>query len=243
MATANKTRRRERQLRAGIGLLGGTLGVLILTGTVARAQQDAMMRPAAEARLPGWAAASGLLRMPVAYVQRNGEVTGFAAGDRGTMGGMLLGLGQRLELGVAVGDTNVATSRTFASAKLNLLPEALLAPAISVGVLDAFDDSPEGRSEYMVMSKNLIPYFLDALAGQRNLSLKLHAGYGSGLYHSQFFAGAELWGANGIGALGEVVAGRLNLGARYYRKGIGVTLGWLEGKRVGGAVSYTVPLH
>ena len=217
-------------------------GIVPASCAWAQAQDGGVPRPAAEARVLGLEATDGLFRTPSAYVQCGGAITTFAARDRSATGGLLLGLGQRLELGIAAGDPDSASLKISGSAKYNLLPEALITPAVSVGVLDAFGTSREGRSGYVVVSKYVIPYFVQALTGQRDLALKLHGGYGGGLYQNRPFVGAELWGRQGFGGLAEVAAGRVSVGPRYYRGGVGVTLGLLEMKHVGGSVSYAVPL-
>lgn len=223
--------------------------VLILALSIVQATsakvwaQETVVRPAAEMRLPGVEMTSGLLRVPSAYIQRNREVTAFVAGVQNVSGGALVGIGQRLELGLGVGAGDSGDGRVLGSAKFNIVPEALMTPAVSVGVLDAFDSSDVGRSGYLVVSKSVIPYFVEALTGRQDIALKLHAGYGGGLYKRRLFVGAEVWGAHGVGVLGEISAGRVNVGARYYRRGFGATLGWLEWKRIGASACYTVPLH
>jgi hypothetical protein len=159
------------------------------------------------------------------------------------VGGAVLGFGQRLELGLSAGQPDFRGTAVSGSAKVNLLPEALIAPAVSVGVIDAFGTTRVGRSGYVVVSKSVIPYFVEAVTGQQHLALKLHAGYGGGVYANRPFVGAEIWGNNGIGGLAEVSAGRVSIGPRYTRQGIGVTLGLLGMKHAGGSVSYTIPLR
>ncbi len=204
-------------------------------------QDGSRVRPAAEARLPGLESMTGLLRAPSAYVPGRREVTLLASGSHRTMAGALLGFDERGEIGINSGGEN--GGGTGLNAKINLVPETLLLPAVSAGVLNAFGTSGANRSGYLVVSKYVIPYFVEALTGKRNLAVKLHAGYGGGLYRNQPFVGAEVWSGNGVAALGEVVAGRVNVGARYSHRGYGVTLGLLEGKRLGGSVSCTVTLQ
>jgi hypothetical protein len=152
-------------------------------------------------------------------------------------------VGGRAEFGLASGSPESGSASVLGSAKVNLAGETLLLPALSVGVLDAFDATRAGPSGYVVVSKYLIPYFVEALTGKRDLSLKLNAGFGGGLYRNRPFGGVEVWGGNGIGALGEVSAGRVSVGARCLHHGLGVTLGWLDLKRVGVSACYTIALH
>jgi len=214
---------------------------LLLAGQV-RAQAPSLSRPTGEARVPNLVGASGLLQTPSAYVQRSAEVAAFFAGtsDSGS-GGALVGVANRLELGLMGSGSSWDSAKLLGSAKLNLLPEQLMLPAVSVGVLDAWN-ARDDISGYAVVSKYVIPYFLDALIGQQRLALKLHAGYGGGIYSHNLLAGAEILDAGGLGALGELANGRLNVGARYSRQGFAATIALLDWKSVGGSISYTIAL-
>ena len=143
------------------------IALSLSVSTSALAQTGDVARPPSEERLPGLVTTDGLFRMPTAYLQRDGELTFFTAGDKNASGGLLAGLGQRLELGVSAGDLDRGRDKFTGSAKVNLLPEALIAPAISAGVLDAFDATRDGRSGYVVVSKYVIPYFVEAVTGQK----------------------------------------------------------------------------
>jgi hypothetical protein len=218
--------------------------LLFLVGAVSARAQGGALRPVGEARIPNLVGATGLLRVPSAYVQRNAEVAGFLAGEasRSGSGGALAGVADRLEVGLSAAGSSFDSAKVLGSAKLNVLSEQLLLPALSVGVLDAWN-AGEGASGYAVASKYLIPYYLDALAGKPRLSLKVHAGYGGGLYRHNLFAGAELWDAGGLGAIGELAHGRVSLGARYLFKGFSATVAWLDFDHVGGALSYAIALR
>jgi hypothetical protein len=201
-------------------------------------------RPVGEARIPSLVGASGLLRVPSAYVQRNAEVAGFLAGEasRTGSGGVLAGVANRLEVGLSASGSSLDSANVLGSAKLNVVQEQLLLPAVSIGVLDA-GNSGGGVSGYAVVSKDVIPYYVEALTGQPRLSLKVHAGYGGGLYRHNLFAGAELWGASGLSAIGEFAHGRVSLGARCYHKGFAATVAWLDLDHIGGALSYAIALR
>jgi len=216
--------------------------VLAVSVPAGAAAQTGAARPAAEDPLPGLEAATGLFFAPSAYVQRDGDITVLAGDDRGGFGGALFGWRQRLEAGVTVGEPGSRSSDIHAAAKLSLLPEALTTPAVSAGILNAFGTGRQERSVYLVASKEIIPYFVEAVTGQRDVTVKLHAGYGGGIYANRPFVGAEIWGGQGMGVMAEVTAGRVSVGPRYTRSGFGVTLGLLDLKRVGGSVSYAIPL-
>ncbi|HEX5323685.1 MAG TPA: YjbH domain-containing protein [Capsulimonadaceae bacterium] len=201
-------------------------------------------RPADEARVPNFVGATGLLRIPTAYVQYDGSLSGFIAGtSHATTGGALLGIANRSELGGSVQDEGSGGTRFVGSAKLNLAPEQLVWPAVSVGVIDAFGSGRVGPSAYVVVSKDIVPYFTEAAIGTRGIAVKLHAGYGGGLYRHELFAGVEFVEANGASALGEIVAGRLSIGGRYFHQGLAITVGYIDMKTAGGSLSYSLPLR
>jgi hypothetical protein len=155
---------------------------------------------------------------------------------------LLAGLPDRIEVGAALENRSSNGAAAIGAAKWNLIPERLLLPAVSVGIVDPFNTGQPRRSGYVVVSKDVIPYFVEALTGQQHLALKLHAGYGTGApFHQNVFLGAEVIDSRGVSGIGEVVAGRANLGARYTsRQGFGVTFSWLGLSHVGGAVSYRI---
>jgi len=223
-------------------------GLLILgSAAPALAQPDAFARPNAEARAPNFLGATGLLLAPSAHVQRDREVSIVAAGNaRFVAGGAVVGVGNRMELGAAVLDSGdefaAGETELLANARLNLFPETLIRPAFSVGVSDALDALDLGPGWYLVTSKTIIPYFVRAVAG-REAALKLHLGYGGGIYDEEPFAGLELFGPGSLSGMAEVVHGRVNLGARFFRRGLCVTAGLFALDHGGGSISYSLPLR
>ena len=208
-----------------------------LIPSAARAQARAA-RPAGEARIPNFLGATGLLRTPGAAVLRDREIALHVAGDPDrAAGGVSVGISGRFEVGVLASDSDSGAVR--ANAKWNVFPETLLRPALSVGVTDARD---AGRANgYLVVSKYVIPYFVEALTGKTTISVKIHAGYGGGIYDHNLFAGAELILPGDLSGIAEISASRVNLGARYQRRRLSLTAAIFDFDRVGGAVSYTLP--
>jgi hypothetical protein len=129
-------------------------------------------------------------------------------------------------------------THVLANAKLNLLRETLVWPALSAGVTDATDQLGFDPGWYIVGSKTLPRDFLQALTGQ-NVALKIHLGYGGGLYDKSAFAGLELFSPGPISGLAEVDRGRVNLGARYSRSGWSVTAALFELRKPGATISYS----
>src|SRR5207245_91379 len=115
-------------------------------------------------------------------------------------------------------------------------------PALSVGATDAFDALDEGRSWYVVASKYLIGYFAEALTG-KEVALKLHLGYGGGIYDRQVFAGTELFFAKNVTAMAEYAHGDVNVGSRFHAGRFSATVGLFDFRHVGGGIGYTVALR
>jgi hypothetical protein len=191
-------------------------------------------RPAAEARVPGFLGPTGLLQTPSAYVLRNREASAHFGGDADfAAGGVAAGIGGRLEAGVTLREGG---GGAWVNAKANVLPETLLRPALSVGIVDAFDASR--ASGYVVASKYVIPYFVEALTGRTGFAIKLHIGYGGGIYGHDVFAGTELILDNGLSGIAELSGGRANLGVRWLRQNLSATVGLFDFDRIGGIVSF-----
>jgi hypothetical protein len=210
----------------------------------ARAQSGSAPRPAGEERVPNFLGATGLLLVPSAYLQRDRQLSahvGFAS--EFVSGGAILGLRDRLELGVSGVDTDEGfaggNSGALANAKLNLVQETLKLPAFSVGVMDAFDTLDQDPAWYAVVSKYVIGYFVEGLTGQ-DVALKLHLGYGSGIYGKELFTGGELFFNERLAGIAEVADGSFNLGGRYHAHRWTATIALFDLEHVGGGLVYTM---
>jgi hypothetical protein len=228
------------------GYVWVNLLVLVLAApSMARAAPPA--RPAGEERVPNLLGASGLLLTPSAYLQRDRQLSAFVGGtSESVVGGVAAGIRDRLELSVVGidGEDGFAdgSSGVLANAKLSLKQETLTLPAFSVGIIDAFDTLDRHPSWYLVASKYVIPYFVEGLTGQK-LALKLHVGYGGGIYDQELFAGAELFFRGPLAGMVEYANGDINIGGRYRARRWRVTVGLLDLQRVGGGIAYTVALR
>jgi hypothetical protein len=107
-----------------------------------------------------------------------------------------------------------------------------------VGIIDALDELDRGRSWYLVASKSLIRYFVKGLTGG-DFALKLHVGFGGGIYDQELFAGAELFPGAHLSAMAEYADGDVNLGGRFHAHHLNASLGLLDFRRIGGGISYT----
>ena len=223
----------------------GRFATLVALAAFARpAGAQASSRPAAEDHAPNLAGVTGLLLAPSAQVVRDRQVQVALSGvaERGFFAGSFaLGLGNRAEIGLTALDPDGGAARLRTHAKLNLLPETLLLPALSVGIVDAFDTGQPAHVEggvgvYVVASKYLVRYFVEGVTGAP-LAVKIVAGFGGGAaFGNAPFAGVEVFPSGRISALAEVVHGDLNLGARLHAGNFSATVGWLDFRRVGGSV-------
>jgi len=208
--------------------------LLLSTTSTATAQSTA--RPAAEARIPDLTAATGLIRVPSAYIQSADTVSIFGAALPHTaFGGAVLGIANRVEAGAASRDVDIDGNRVIGTAKVNLLPEQLLRPAISIGVID--------QSRYIVVSKFVIPYFVEAVTGRKHLALKLHGGYGDGLFRRTALGGVEVVADGGISLIAEVAGGHGSGGVRYVHGAWSATASMLDSRNAAGIVSYALKLR
>ena len=224
-------------------LLSACLAVLAIAGP-ACAQ---VPRPAADAtRSPNFLGATGLLYTPDAYTIGNLRGSAyFHANSDFYGGGATAGITDRFEIGAAgiKGDgANRSIFRTndtefVPNAKLNLLKEGILLPALSVGVIDPFSELKSDASWYVVASKYITP------GPVRNLfSLKANVGYGDGIYDDDVFAGLEFVFNRRLGAMAEFHDGKWNFGGRFTWGGLGLTVGLFDTKHFGGGLSYTLRL-
>jgi len=95
------------------------------------------------------------------------------------------GIGQ-VELQAVFFDNGMGDTDASIGAELQVLPETLLTPAVGFGIRDIADNGPQGRAEYLAVTKSIstqgIPWVHD---------VKLHGGFGvEGI--DGFFAGAEV---------------------------------------------------
>lgn len=200
---------------------------------------------------PNFFGATGLLAIPSART----------VGDRGIGAhaywtddfdsyGLRVGPFDRLELGATYLDWDRGRHHTqdvIFNGKLLLLKESLVLPGIAAGVIDAFDEMDVDPSWYVVASKGF-PKFLPVLGG-----LRLHLGYGGGIYNEDVFAGLELGLGTPLDALpvthpklsflAEYVDGDVNVGLRARWRGFSATVGLFDGDNFGGGFSYTTGLR
>lgn len=218
------------------------LTLLVAGGVRADPPSSNRERPVGEAHVPNILGVTGLIQLPSAYLERDRHISFFLHSSNGPIGGAILGVANRVEIGVREEKVRGRAGRFLTSAKISLLREQLILPAVSVGVVDAFGGDSPAAGGYVVVSKYVIPYFLDALIG-RSFALKFHVGYGGGVLGRKPFAGAELFPTEHLSGMAEIVNGRANLGVRYFQRGFSATVGLLGADHTVGSISFGVPLR
>jgi len=200
---------------------------------------------------PNFFGATGLLEIPSASVVGDRGIAGDAyfTGDFQSYG-LLVGPFDRLE----VGGTYLREDRGHGhdddflfDVKYQVVKENTVIPGVAVGLIDAFAQFRDEPSWYAVASKGF-PKFLPVLGG-----LRLHAGFGGGIYNERPFAGLEL----GLGTpldlipfthpkfsfIAEYVDEDVNVGLRGRWRGLAGTVALFNGDTIGGGISYTTGLR
>ena len=215
-----------------------TLIALALAAFALPAHAADVQQPATTAKVPNFFGSTGLLELPSAYVQNNGQVSAFVGGTNDfVIGGVVGGIADRFELGVsALGNTGGIGGddvNVLVNAKYQILREKRSLPALAVGVVDAADQLDLDPSWYVVASK----YFTRSEIEQR-FALKGHVGFGGGIYGDEPFGGAELFFDRHLSAMAEFRDGNINVGARYSYKAFTATLALFDLSDIGGQVAY-----
>src|SRR5947208_3357658 len=86
-----------------------------------------------------------------------------------------------------------------------------------------------------------VPNFLGVTG--KALALKLHLGYGGGIYGRELLAGTELFVADNVSAMAEYAHGDVNVGGRFHARHFSATVGLFDFRHVGGGIGYTVALR
>ncbi|BBB91561.1 MAG TPA: YjbH domain-containing protein [Methylomusa anaerophila] len=156
---------------------------------------------------------TGLINTPSADVMREGQFSlGYYHLQDGGVGTFNTQLMRNLEIGVAgfrYDNSSAKENQTYFNAKLNLAPETVLTPGLSVGVEDITNE--DERSYYAAASKAL-PF-----------GFRIHAGVGNGRYDGMFaslektinpiaITGSDMFPATSL--IAEWDGKRMNYGAR-----------------------------
>jgi hypothetical protein len=229
-------------------ICAGLVALALLSGAPAHAGDEGPSLLKGGSTAPNFLGATGLLEIPDASTVGDKGVSGHAYfTDNFNSFGFRVGPFDRLEVSGTFLDPDAGSGDFIFNAKFRLLNENLVLPGIAVGVIDAFDELNVDPTWYIVASKGF-PKFIPALGG-----LKLHAGFGGGVYDDKFFAGAELnlWTPLDVlpithphfSAIAEYVHDDFNVGLRGRWRGFSATLALFDFDDFGGGVSYTTGLR
>jgi hypothetical protein len=152
----------------------------------------------------------GLITVPDAYAgSANRAVAGTLLGDQKAFT-VNYGIVNGVDLGLAYIDRNTMSNKLIANAKINLIPSNFRGFQIGAGVIDA-TDSINNTTYVMASFQTGVP---EALAS-KYVGLRLHAGYGTGIYREKIIGGGELLINNRSSIVGEWNGTKANAGVRY----------------------------
>jgi hypothetical protein len=209
------------------------LSLVVAAAPVFAADTDTVDRPSVAARPANFLGTVGIFRAPSAYTPGDRVVSAFVGGTHDFVGGGVTGgIGNRLEVGVNAIGLNDGPTLVSPEAKFQLLREKHDIPAFSVGVIDPFDQSGRGASWYLVATKDL------GNMVSKDFDLRVHLGYGAGLYGDTVFAAGELFFTKNLSAAAEYADRDVNVGARYYYKGWTASVVLFDLSNFGGQLTY-----
>ena len=132
-----------------------------------------LLTTAAVIAAPSTTGSTGMIRLPTADSMRLGQFSaGYFYWNEHGSGVLAVGLPRGVEVSAAVRRNAGDTDTAIYNVKFNLNQEALLYPAVAIGVEDI--DGRERRSVYAVLSKAL-PY-----------GFRIHIGTGTGRFEGMF---------------------------------------------------------
>jgi hypothetical protein len=145
---------------------------------------------------------TGLITVPTAYVTPrmvfNAGAT-FADGIRGPS--VNYGLVDWVEVGIAWLDADGVDDKVILNAKATILPENFKWLDIGVGVIDAFDSIED--TLYLIASARLTTPDVSSPTNAEAVGLKVHVGYGSGMFSNHVIGGGELTFSDRFSLIGE----------------------------------------
>ncbi|MBS1705866.1 MAG: hypothetical protein JST40_08330 [Armatimonadetes bacterium] len=158
---------------------------------------------------------SGLIHVPTAYTVLPGR---FRLGanferDRQSLVGNY-GIFRDVEVGGGWIERNGRDGKAIANAKVRIQPANFRNVDIGIGVADAFDAVT--RSVFAIASIDVIPPDVN-VEGYRSIGLKLHGGYGTGVYNKHLIGGAELSFTKDLSLIGEYDGDLTNFAVRFSR--------------------------
>lgn len=156
---------------------------------------------------------TGLITVPHAYVATQGRITlgTFFAENKSVSANY--GLIDSIEVGGAYVDRTGMSNKSIANGKVNVIPANFKNIEIGVGIIDAIDAI--NQTFFVVASAELAP--TSGMQEREVVGLRVHGGYGSGVFREEFIGGAEILFSYKVSVIGEWDGRQFNAGLRYVR--------------------------
>ncbi len=155
---------------------------------------------------------TGLLRVPTAFVaMRNNAQYGVALRENERAASVTYGMTDYAEVGATLVDQDGRSNKAIVTGKINVIPSNIGWFQLGLGVIDPFDVYDD--SYYIVASTDILgaPRRLE----EKSIGLRLHLGYGTGIYREDPIGGAELFLDERFSLIGEYDGDDFNFGLRY----------------------------
>jgi len=196
------------KLRRTAALLAACVNAAFAIGYAA-AQEDVTLRAT---RMNTFHGPTGLLRVPTAFAAvRSNAQYGVALRDTERAASVTYGITDYAEIGATIIDQDGRTNKAVVSGKINVIPSNIGWFQLGLGAIDPFDVYND--SYYLVASTGILgaPKGLE----ERSIGLRLHLGYGTGIYREDPIGGAELFLDERFSLVGEYDGDDVNFGLRY----------------------------
>lgn len=189
---------------------GALFAALIAVAADARAQDTPLQNDILGARVNTLLGASGLITVPDAYTgAKNRAVVGAFFGKNSSVSANY-GILQGVDLGIAQLDMDGSSSKTLLNAKVNLVPANFKGFQLGAGIIDAADQV--NTTVYGIAS---FEYRVPDAVADRFVGMRVHAGFGSGIYRDKIIGGVELLVNNRTSIVGDYNGTKANVAVRF----------------------------
>jgi hypothetical protein len=189
------------------------LGCAILAGSLPAAVAQDTVNDILRARVNTLYGPNGLVTIPNAYVATQSRIVLGTFFGRDKSVSANYGIIRNVDIGATYLDPSEGNDKVLANAKVNVVPGNIKYVQLGLGVIDLFNDLDQ--TFYIMASGEWIrPNFLERTGSP---GLRLHLGYGSGLFNDSVLGGAEFLFNRKISLLGEYNGHTVNGALRYIR--------------------------
>ncbi len=154
---------------------------------------------------------TGLITVPTSTTTRVERLQlGTAFGHNMRTVSLNWGVYEGIEIGGTVVDRNNAKNKVIATAKVTIIPQNFDWLELGFGTIDPFD-----AIENTVYGMASVNVRIPSEAQEKAVGLRLHLGYGTGLFREKFIGGAELFLDKKFSAIVEYNGADTNAALRY----------------------------